>query len=113
MDEGESLELHAARLLIGLAKELPDFQLISHSEVQFAEFPGRMLRFTFSGRFTPLEQTIALVERETEAGRIAARFAFTCDRDVAMSAQPFFASIMNSIRVDPPKDQSNTPRSDA
>jgi hypothetical protein len=98
--EGDSLRSHADRQLLDLGRHLKDFDLLESKETVCGGQPAVFLRYTWMGHFGRLEQTVTIVERFMEQGRMATSFTTTAPAEDASKTRPVFDELIRTIKFD-------------
>jgi hypothetical protein len=102
MREGDTLRVCADRQLMEIAKQLQDFDICESTTTTVGGLPAISMRFTWTAHFGALEQTITLVERTTEAGRVVTSFAATAKVQDAKTTHGIFENVLKSVSFGPP-----------
>lgn len=108
--EGDSLRSHADRQLLELGRHLKDFDLLESKETQLGGQPAVFLRYTWMGHYGRLEQTVSIVERFMEQGRMATAFTTTAPAQDAAKARPLFDEMLRTVRFDGPQGPPGAPQ---
>jgi hypothetical protein len=113
MREGDTLRAHADRQLLELGRHLKDFDLLESKETTLGGQPAVFLRYTWMGHLGLLEQTVTIVARVFEHGRLATSFTTTAPSQDASKAKPVFEEILKTVRFDgteAPRTSPSPPR---
>ena len=105
----DSLRAHTDRQLLELGRHLKDFDLLESSDTSLGGSPAVLLRYTWMSHFGRLEQTVTVVDRPAEKGRVATSFTTTCKFEDAPKLKALFADLLRSVRFDQPPPGGSIP----
>jgi hypothetical protein len=113
--DGDTLRIHADRQLLDLSKVLSEFDILESREAQLGGRPAIYMRFAWRSPQGPMEQSLTMVERDTDGRRAVTTFTTSTPRDQAEAARMVFEGILASVEFDElvpaPQHVGPTPRS--
>ena len=102
---GETLRFHADRLLMLLAREVADLEVLSNEEATIGGRPTIMLRIVLKSGTQPdqpIDQTMALVGAGSEREPKLVVFSLACPPEVADANRARFEKVLRTVRFDEP-----------
>jgi hypothetical protein len=97
MREGDTLRMHADRVLTELARQLQDFEILESEEVTIGGQPANHIRYTWTASFGALNQEMFVIERSVGSGHIATIFTSTSRREEAEATRAVMAGVIKSV----------------
>ena len=98
--DGDTLRVHADRILMETARQLQHFELLESREATLADLPAVFARFRLTTHFSVVEQRMTLVALETDEGRLVTTFTTTTPSDQVEEMQPVFEQMLRSVRFE-------------
>jgi hypothetical protein len=96
------LRAHADRQLLQIGKNLREFDLLESRVTELGGQPAIYMRFAWTSAHGPLEQSLTMVERPEEAGRVVTTFTTSTPRNEAESARIVFARMLATVEFERP-----------
>lgn len=99
--ERESLRTHADRTLLEMAKVLESFDILESRETTLGGLPAVHVRFCWTSRIGPVEQTLTMCESPCEPGdtsRFATLVTTSSHATIAARAKPLFDALLQTFR---------------